>query len=87
MIHRRFALTEVCTKGQIVLFSSVRSGGERKEGIAVVDANGELYVFPALKDPVRDSRGMLGNMADLMIRGLIDEHAREVAREEHQIRP
>jgi hypothetical protein len=74
-------------KGHVVLSSLLRSGGERKETVSIVDASGKLYVYLALDDPVRESRGMLGEVADLMAHKLVKEHAREVALEEAPIHP
>ncbi len=80
---------KVSRKGWVVIPSLLRAryGVRKKKTVSVVDADGKLYVFPALEDPVRESRGMLGEAADWMARELIKEHAREVAREEAQIRP
>jgi bifunctional DNA-binding transcriptional regulator/antitoxin component of YhaV-PrlF toxin-antitoxin module len=80
---------KVSRKNWVVIPSLLRArrGVKKKETVSVADADGRLYVFPALQDPVRESRGMLGEAADWMARELIKEHASEVAREETQIRP
>nr|HID14476.1 hypothetical protein [Anaerolineae bacterium] len=84
------ASAKVSCKGWAVIPALLRARHgvrKKKDTVNVVDADGKLYIFPALEDPVRESRGMLGEAADWMARELIKEHAREVAREEAQICP
>jgi hypothetical protein len=57
-----------------------KDGVKKKETVSVADADGRLYVFPALQDPVRESRGMLAGEPDL-VRILLEERAVERGRE------
>ena len=76
------ATAKVSRKGWVVIPAvlRVRRSIMATGSVSVADADGQLYVFPALRDPVRDSRGMLAGKPDLT-RLLLEERAAERGRE------
>ena len=72
----------VSQKGWIVIPAEMRKKYDLTPGarVMLVDYGGVLAIVPALKEPVRDSRGML--KGDRSLTGALkDERDRELARE------
>ena len=75
------ALT-ISAKGWIVIPAEFRKKYDLQAGdqVRLVDYGGVLAIVPALKDPVREARGLLKGEKSLT-RALLAERARERARE------
>ena len=72
------ALATVSRKGRVVVPASLREQGDGRlrDMVSVADADGTIYLFPSLRDPIREARGMLAGKPDL-IALLLEERAGE----------
>jgi AbrB family looped-hinge helix DNA binding protein len=77
------ATATISEKGWIVIPAEMRKKYDLRPGaqVMLVDYGGVLAIVPALKDPVKDSAGLLKGGRSL-IAALKQERAREQAREE-----
>ncbi len=73
----------VSSKGWVVIPAELRKKYNLRPGarVMLVDYGGVLAIVPALKQPLRDSAGLLAGKRSLTA-ALRQEHARELAREE-----
>lgn len=76
----------VSKKGWIVIPKEIRERHGIKPGDKVdfVDYGGAIYVFPALKDPIRELRGMFKGGPSLT-KALLEDRRLEKEREERKI--
>ncbi len=75
------ALATVSRRGQVVIPAPlrVRMNGRLKDRIGVADADGTIYLFSPLRDPIREARGMFAGEPNLLVL-LLEERARERGR-------
>lgn len=78
---------KVSAKGWVVIPARLRRkyGIEPGTIVEIEDADGKIVVFPRVKDPIKDARGMLAGGPSLT-QDLLVERAKDVAREEAKIR-
>ena len=74
-------------KGWIVIPAALRKKYGLKPGanLQVVDYGGVLSIIPAMRDPIKQGRGLLKDIPSLT-EDLLKEHAEELAREEARIK-
>jgi len=53
--------------------------------VELVDAGGKIIIFPTVKDPIGEARGMLAGGASLT-QELLAERAKDLEREEAKVR-
>lgn len=77
----------ISSKGWVVIPADLRRKYGLKPGDAVniVDYGGALALVPALDDPVQEAGGLLTGPESLAAE-LVDEHRREVERDERRFR-
>jgi AbrB family looped-hinge helix DNA binding protein len=77
----------ISSKGWVVIPAELRKKYGLKPGDAVnvIDYGGTLALVPALDDPVQAARGLLAGPESLTAE-LVDEHRREVERDERCFR-
>lgn len=80
------ATATVSRKGWVVIPKEIRDRYGIKPGDKVdfVDYGGVLFIFPALTDPIRQSRGFLAGGPSLT-EDLLEERRREREREEREL--
>jgi AbrB family looped-hinge helix DNA binding protein len=78
------ALT-ISNKGWVVIPAELRKKYNLLPGteVVIVDYGGVLAIIPALKDPIKQGRGMLKGLPSLT-QDLLKEHAQERSREERR---
>lgn len=78
---------KISKKGWIVIPRAIRARHGLKAGdrVQVVDYAGHIAIFPALEDPVRQSRGLFKDGPSL-VQALIEERHREQEREAYKLR-
>lgn len=74
-------------KGWIVIPAALRKKYGLKPGanLQVVDYGGVLSIIPAMRDPIKQGRGLLKDIPSLT-EDLLKERAQELAREEARIK-
>lgn len=74
-------------KGWIVIPAALRKKYGLKPGanLQVVDYGGVLSIIPAMRDPIKQGRGLLKDIPSLT-EDLLKERAEELAREEARIK-
>jgi AbrB family looped-hinge helix DNA binding protein len=74
-------------KGWIVIPAALRKKYGLKPGanLQVVDYGGVLSIIPAMRDPIKQGRGLLKDIPSLT-EDLLKEHAEELAREDARIK-
>ena len=80
------ALT-ISNKGWVVIPAELRKKYNLIPGaeVIIVDYGGVLAIIPALKNPVKQGRGLLKGLPSLT-RDLLKEHKQEQSREEGRLR-
>ncbi len=80
------ATAKVSKKGWVVIPCEIRERYGIKPGdrVHIVDYAGRIAIIPSLKDPVRQSRGLLKGHGSLT-EALLEERQRDREREERQI--
>lgn len=78
---------KVSSKGWVVIPAPLRKKYEIKPGsmVELVDAGGKIIIFPTVKDPIGEARGMLAGGASLT-QELLAERAKDLEREEAKVR-
>lgn len=73
----------ISQKGWVVIPAELRKKYQLLPGskVVIVDYGGVLSIIPALKDPIKQGRGLLKDYPDLT-QDLLEERAQERAREE-----
>jgi len=79
------ATTRLSAKGWVVIPSQIRKryGLQPGDRVHVRDDDGQITLIPALKDPIRDLRGIFKGRPS-MAADLVAEHRREVERDERE---
>ena len=74
----------ISSKGWVVIPADLRKKYGLKAGdkVVVVDYGGVLALVPAFEDPVGQALGMFEEGSG-MLKDLVEEHRREVARDQH----
>ena len=77
----------VSQKGWVVIPAELRKKYHLKPGteVAVVDYGGVLSIVPAMRDPIKQGRGLLKDLPSLT-EDLLKERTEELAREEARIK-
>ena len=77
----------ISQKGWVVIPAELRKKYNLKPGmeVAVVDYGGVLSIIPAMRDPIKQGRGMLKGLPSLTDE-LLKERAEELAREEARVK-
>ena len=78
---------KVSRKGWVVIPRDIRERHGIRPGdrVHIVDYAGRIAIVPALKDPIRQGRGLLKGRPSLT-RALLEERRLELEREEREIR-
>jgi AbrB family looped-hinge helix DNA binding protein len=73
-------------KGAVIIPAPLRNKYEIEPGsmVELVDTGGKIIIFPTVKDPIREARGMLAGGASLT-QELLTERAKELEREEAKL--
>jgi len=81
------ATVTVSKKGWVVIPREIRQryGIRPGDRVQVVDYAGRIAIVPAMKDPIREARGMLKGGPSLT-KALLEERRRELEQEEQEIR-
>ena len=81
------ATVTVSKKGWVVIPREIRQryGIRPGDRVQVVDYAGRIAIIPAMKDPIREARGMLKGGPSLTT-ALLEERRRELEQEEQEIR-
>lgn len=77
----------VSRKGWVVIPSEIREryGIRPGDKVQIVDYAGRIAIIPALKEPIRQGRGLLGGGPSLT-KALLDERRREREHEEREMK-
>ncbi len=77
----------ISQKGWVVIPAALRKKYHLTPGteVVVVDYGGVLSIIPAMRDPVKQGRGLLKDLPSLT-EDLLKERAEELAREEARIK-
>ena len=77
----------ISQKGWVVIPSELRKKYHLTPGteVVVVDYGGVLSIIPAMRDPIKQGRGLLKDLPSLT-EDLLKERAEELAREEARIK-
>lgn len=77
----------ISQKGWVVIPAELRKKYHLTPGteVVVVDYGGVLSIIPAMRDPIKQGRGLLKDLPSLT-EDLLKEHAEELAREEARIK-
>lgn len=80
------ATVTVSDKGWVVIPQEIRKRYSIKKGdkVHIIDFGGTISIVPALKDPIREARGMLKG-GPSMTKELLKERRRELEREERDL--
>jgi AbrB family looped-hinge helix DNA binding protein len=80
------ATVTVSKKGWVVIPREIRQryGIRPGDKVQVVDYAERIAIIPAMKDPIRETRGMLKGRPSLT-KALLEERRRELEREEQKI--
>jgi AbrB family looped-hinge helix DNA binding protein len=80
------ATVTVSKKGWVVIPHEIRQryGIRPGDKVQVVDYAGRIAIIPAMKDPIREARGMLKGGPSLT-KALLEERRRELEQEERDI--
>ena len=80
------ATVTVSKKGWVVIPREIRQryGIRPGDKVQVVDYAGRIAIIPAMKDPIREARGMLKGGPSLT-KALLEERRRELEQEEQEI--
>ena len=75
----------VSEKGWIVIPKEIRDryGLTKGKRVHVVDLDGTIYLIPALKDPIRDAKGMF-EYGPSLTEGLLADRNEEMATEDRK---
>jgi AbrB family looped-hinge helix DNA binding protein len=78
---------KVSAKGWIIIPASLRKKYSLEPGstVEIFDAEGKIILFPDMKDPIEETRGMLAEGPSLTQK-LLDERAKESERGEAKLR-
>jgi AbrB family looped-hinge helix DNA binding protein len=73
----------ISNKGWVVIPAELRKNHNLLpgRGVEIVENGGVLALVPALKDPIRESAGMLKVEGRSLTRSLLEEHRRETESE------
>ena len=77
----------ISNKGWVVIPAELRKKYNLTPGteVVIVDYGGVLSILPAMRDPIKQGRGLLKDLPSLTA-DLLKEHAEERAREEAKIK-
>jgi len=77
----------ISNKGWVVIPAELRKKYNLTPGteVVIVDYGGVLSIVPAMRDPIKQGRGLLKELPSLT-EDLLKEHAEERAREEARIK-
>jgi len=77
----------VSSKGWVVIPAPLRKkyGIEPGSTVEIVDAGGKIIVFPTMRDPIGETRGMLAG-GESLTQELLTERAKDLDREEAKVR-
>jgi len=77
----------ISNKGWVVIPAELRKKYNLTPGteVVIVDYGGVLSILPAMRDPIKQGRGLLKDLPSLT-EDLLKEHAEERAREEAKIK-
>jgi AbrB family looped-hinge helix DNA binding protein len=77
----------ISNKGWVVIPAELRKKYQLEPGteVVIVDYGGVLSIIPALREPVKQGRGLLKDIPSL--KGDLKEHAKERRREDARIKP
>jgi AbrB family looped-hinge helix DNA binding protein len=87
MYNKEFDMTlTISNKGWVVIPAELRRKYNLTPGteVVIVDYGGVLSILPAMRDPIKQGRGLLKDLPSLT-EDLLKEHAEERAREEAKI--
>jgi AbrB family looped-hinge helix DNA binding protein len=78
----------ISNKGWVVIPAELRKKYRLEPGteVVIVDYGGVLSIIPALREPVKQGRGLLKDISSLK-GDLMKEHAKERRREDARIKP
>jgi len=77
----------ISNKGWVVIPAELRKKYNLTPGteVVIVDYGGVLSILPAMRDPIKQGRGLLKDLPSLT-EDLLEEHAKERTREEAKIK-
>ena len=80
------ATVKVSKKGWVVIPKEIRERHNLHPGdrVQFVDLAGRLAIVPAMKDPIREIRGMLKG-GDSLTKALLEERRQELEQEERKL--
>ncbi len=80
------AIATISAKGWVVIPQEIRKRYGLKKGdkVHIIDYAGRIAIVPALKDPVRQARGMLRGGPSLT-KALLEERRWELEKEERKL--
>jgi AbrB family looped-hinge helix DNA binding protein len=83
---RKTLITTVSEKGWIVIPKEIRDryGLSKGTKVVVVDWGGQIYMFPAMKDPIHDARGIFKDGPSLTD-ALLEDRREALTKEEADI--
>jgi AbrB family looped-hinge helix DNA binding protein len=84
MYNKEFAMTlTISNKGWVVIPAELRKKYHLTPGteVVIVDYGGVLSILPAMRDPIKQGRGLLKDLPSLT-EDLLEEHTEERARDE-----
>jgi AbrB family looped-hinge helix DNA binding protein len=81
------AAVKVSAKGWVVIPRDIRERNGIKPGdrVSIVDYGGSIAIIPAMKDPIREMRGMF-KAGPSLTKALLEERRREREREERKMK-
>ena len=88
MYNKEFGMSLIISnKGWVVIPAELRKKYNLLPGttVVIVDYGGVLSIIPALKDPIKQGKGLLKGLPSLT-RDLLKERAKERVREEKKVK-
>ncbi len=78
--------SKVSKKGGIIIPKEIRERYNLRPGdkMVLVDFAGRISMIPAMKDPIREIRGMLKG-GESLTKALLEEHRQELQEEERRL--